>query len=194
VVLDTRGLHFASEAVLVERALGGHEGVSRVEANPVAQTATVAFDPEVTDVDALVARVRECRLHCAGESVPGHVCLPRSGARPAEGDRAVREAGSPGDEHEAMAHDAPAHGGHAGMSMDAMVRDMRNRFVVALAFAIPITMYSHIGMDLLGLLLPIPFGLRSDVWQLLLSVPVIFYSSSISSRGRGRRCGSGRWT
>jgi P-type Cu2+ transporter len=30
------------------------------------------------------------------------------------------------------------HGGHAGMSMDSMVRDMRNRFLVALVFTIPI--------------------------------------------------------
>ena len=63
--------------------------------------------------------------------------------------------------------------------MDDMVVDMRNRFVVALVFALPITMYSHIGMDLLGLHLPIPFGLRPDVWQLLLSLPVVFYSSTI---------------
>ena len=30
------------------------------------------------------------------------------------------------------------HGGHAGMSMEAMARDMRNRFLVALVFTIPI--------------------------------------------------------
>jgi Cu2+-exporting ATPase len=69
------------------------------------------------------------------------------------------------------------------MAMDEMVADMRNRFVVALVFAVPITMYSHIGMDLLGLQLPIPFGLRPDVWQLLLSLPVIFYSSTIFFTG-----------
>src|SRR4029079_15274268 len=42
-----------------------------------------------------------------------------------------------------------------------------------------ITMYSHIGMDLLGLHLPVPFGVRGDVWQLLLSLPVVFWSASI---------------
>ena len=42
------------------------------------------------------------------------------------------------------------HGGHAGMSMDAMVRDMRNRFVVALVFTIPIVLWSMVGTKLLG--------------------------------------------
>ena len=69
------------------------------------------------------------------------------------------------------------------MSMAAMATDMRNRFIVGLVFAVTITMYSHIGMDILGLHLPVPFGLRGDVWQLLLSLPVIFWSSSMFFRG-----------
>ena len=39
---------------------------------------------------------------------------------------------------EHSAHEMMGHGGHSGMSMDDMVRDMRNRFLVAVAFAIPI--------------------------------------------------------
>jgi Cu2+-exporting ATPase len=78
---------------------------------------------------------------------------------------------------------APDPAGHGAMSMEPMVADMRNRFVVALAFAVPVTLYSHVGMDLLGLHLPIPFGLRPDVWQLLLSLPVVLWSSSIFFTG-----------
>jgi Cu2+-exporting ATPase len=71
------------------------------------------------------------------------------------------------------------HGGTAGMSMDAMVRDMRNRFLVAAIFSVPILLWSPIGRDVLGFTAAAPFGLRDDVWLLLLSLPVIFYSSWI---------------
>jgi Cu2+-exporting ATPase len=71
------------------------------------------------------------------------------------------------------------HGGAAGMSMDAMVRDMRNRFLVAAIFSVPILLWSPIGRNVLGFTAAAPFGLRDDVWLLLLSLPVIFYSSWI---------------
>ena len=49
VVLDVRGLQFSSEQARVERVLGRRPGVLAVDANPVAQTATVTFD-ELDDV------------------------------------------------------------------------------------------------------------------------------------------------
>ena len=52
-VIHVGGLHYASEKAVVERALGAHHGVMAVEANPVAQTATVRFDPERTSVEEL---------------------------------------------------------------------------------------------------------------------------------------------
>src|ERR671915_584460 len=111
-VLHVGGLHCATEKGRVEHALGARPGVSGVEANPVAQTATVMFDPERTSVGDLQAWVEECGFHCAGQSVPGHVCDPM-----AEHDGA--HAGIAHD-HEAMDRAAHAHGhghGHAGMSM-----------------------------------------------------------------------------
>jgi Cu2+-exporting ATPase len=39
--------------------------------------------------------------------------------------------------------------GHAGMSMDGMVHDMRNRFLVAAIFSIPIVLWSSIGRRVL---------------------------------------------
>jgi P-type Cu2+ transporter len=65
------------------------------------------------------------------------------------------------------------------MSMAAMVRDMRSRFLVALVFAILIAIWSPIGRSLFGSTPPTPFGMRDHVWELLLSLPVIFYSSTI---------------
>jgi P-type Cu2+ transporter len=72
------------------------------------------------------------------------------------------------------------HGGHhAGMSMDDMVRDMRNRFLVAVLLSIPILLWSPIGREVIGFTAPVPFGLRDDVFSLILSLPVIFYSAWI---------------
>jgi Cu2+-exporting ATPase len=78
------------------------------------------------------------------------------------------------------------HSGHGGMSMAAMVADMRNRFLVAAVFSVPILVWSPIGRDVLGVNAPVPFGLRVDVWELLLSLPVIFYSSWIFFDGAWR--------
>ena len=57
------------------------------------------------------------------------------------------------------------HGGHAGMSMDAMVRDMHNRFLVAALLSIPILLWSPIGREVICFTVPAPFGLRDDVFS-----------------------------
>ena len=172
-ILHVGELHYASEKAVVERVLAHRPGVARVEANPVAQTATVEYDPAATSVEALQQWVEECGYHCAGRSVPGHVCDPLAEEgrdAPAHDHAAVERA------DDAHGH---GHGGHAGMSMDAMVRDMRNRFLVALVFAIPIAVWSPMGEWLFGSTPPTPFGIGDDLWQFFLSLPVIFYASSI---------------
>jgi len=183
VVIDVRGLRFGTEKNVVEAALGRRPGVTAVEANPVAQTANVTFDPAVASLADIRGWVQECGYHCAGMSVPQHVCEPM----PMASDMRGHEGHVLPQEHEGlMPEEGGGHAGHAhgdGMSMAAMATDMRNRFIVGLIFAVTITMYSHIGMDILGLHLPVPFGLRGDVWQLLLSLPVIFWSSSMFFRG-----------
>jgi len=170
VVLHVGGLHFASEKAVVERALGARRGVLEVVANPVAQAATVTFDGAATSVAELREWVEECGFHCAGRSVPGHLCEPP--ADPAGGT----------DEHGHEAH-AHGHGGHAGMSMATMVRDMRNRFLVAVAFTLPIVAWSMVGTELFGKELATPGDIDREVWQLLLSLPVVLYSSSIFFTG-----------
>lgn len=78
------------------------------------------------------------------------------------------------------------HAGHAGMSMNAMVRDMRDRFIVAALLSIPILLWSSIGRDVFGFAAAAPFGLRDDVWLLLLSLPVVTYSAWIFFDGAVR--------
>src|SRR6476646_7081323 len=75
-VLHVGGLHFATEKNVVEHVLGHRPGVLSVDANPVAQTATVTYDRLLTNVGDLRRWVQECGYHCEGRSVPGHVCDP----------------------------------------------------------------------------------------------------------------------
>jgi P-type Cu2+ transporter len=117
-VLHVGGLHYASEKAVVEGVLSNRPGVVEVEANPVAQTASVTFDPSETSVAALRKWVQDCGYHCAGKSVPGHLCDPLVAPRPYDHEATKRA-------DQAHGHGA---GGHAGRSMQAMVRDMRNRF------------------------------------------------------------------
>src|SRR5215211_3442610 len=214
-VLDVRPMLRGSEKAVVEAVLGRRPGVERVEANPVSQTATVVFDPAKTSLADLRRWVEECGLHCAGQSVPNHICDPlmepdppnghghhhgavvEAQAPPAKPDHHDRDmAGTPADGHAGHGaatheelpspHEMMGHGGHGGMSMEAMVADMRNRFLVAALFSIPIVLWSPIGREVLGFEVPAPFGLRDDVWSLLLSLPVLFYSCWIFFDGAVR--------
>ena len=82
--------------------------------------------------------------------------------------------------------EAMSHGGDDAMSMDAMVVDMRNRFLVAAVLSVPILLWSSIGRQVLHFNAPAPFGLRDDVLQLILSLPVIGYSAWIFFDGAVR--------
>ncbi len=216
-VLDVHPMRRASEKNVIEAVLGRRPGVEQVEANPVAQTATVTYDPRVTSLAELRRWVQECGYHCAGQSVPEHICDPAmepdpahdghgesgaAGLAPAPPPAATPALPAGHAEHVPPAghagHAPPAgeavrspeevmgHGGHGGMSMEGMVRDMRNRFLVAAIFSIPILLWSPIGRDVLGFTVAAPFGLRDDVWLLLLSLPVIFYSCWIFFDGAVR--------
>ena len=77
-VLDVHGLHWATSAAVVESALTRRPGVTGVHANAANQTATVTYDSTATSVADLTNWVRECGFHCAGRSVPDHMCDPMS--------------------------------------------------------------------------------------------------------------------
>jgi len=113
VVLHVGGLQYATEKAVIDQVLGRRPGVLAVDANPVAQTATVTFDPARTSIEELRRWVEECGKHCAGQSVPGHICDPMAeGAATHEGmahDHAAMQRADAADGH--------GQGGHAGMSM-----------------------------------------------------------------------------
>ncbi|HEX6712089.1 MAG TPA: heavy metal translocating P-type ATPase [Thermoleophilaceae bacterium] len=168
VVLHVGRQFRASEKGVVEAAVGRHPGVVSVEANPAAQTATVRYDPAVTSVHELRRAVERCGFECAGSNVPGCLCDP------------LHEPGQPELAHDdgevARAHAPDGHGagGHAGHSMEHMATEMRNRFVLALVFTLAILAWSSIGKSVLGHRVGTPFGLDRNLWQLLLSLPVLY--------------------
>jgi Cu2+-exporting ATPase len=219
-------VQWATEKNVAEAVLSRRPGVLTVDVNPVAQTATVTYDPSRSSVAELAGWVRDCGYHCAGQSVPSHICDPlleatvhadrdhglvggdhgpdpaaavtQADRTPAHDAHYAAETASPASHTHAehAGHAAPApltsqeamgHGGHhVGMSMDAMVRDMRNRFLVAALLSIPILLWSPIGREVIGFGAPAPFGLRDDVFSLILSLPVIFYSAWIFFDGAWR--------
>jgi P-type Cu2+ transporter len=198
-VIDVSGVQWATQKHAVESVLRARPGVETVVVNPVAQTATVRFDPSVTAISDLQQWVRDCGYHCSGRSVPSHVCDPATmpderaaipmshrhethdevEAVDVSGASTGRTVGHSGHGGAVSPHDTMGHGGHGTMSMEAMVTDMRRRFVVAAVFSVPILLWSPIGRDVIGFGTAAPFGLRDDVWMLLLSLPVVLWASSI---------------
>src|SRR5215831_17182005 len=178
-------MYLASEKAVVERGLGSRPDVLAVEANPVAQTSNVTYDASRTTVGDLRRCVEECGYECAGQSVPLHLCEPMTEPAPAAAP-AGHGAHAAAVPHVMAPEEAMGHGGHAGMSIDAMARDMRNRFLVAAVLSVPILLWSRIGREVLGFEVPAPFGLRDDVFQLILSLPVIGYSAWIFFDGAFR--------
>lgn len=47
-VLEVAGVHWATEKAVTEKVLGRRAGVLAVEADPIAQTAMVTYDPATT--------------------------------------------------------------------------------------------------------------------------------------------------
>ncbi len=193
-VIELGGVQWATQKHGVEAVLGRRPGVVSVNANSLAQTATVSFDPSITSLTDLQEWVQNCGYHCAGRSVPAHVCdplampsTPGSSHGESHGTGAHEHHAPDGAGHQVMSpHGAMGHGGHGGMSMDGMVADMRRRFIVAAVFSVPILLWSPIGRDVLGFKVAAPFGRRDDVWSLVLSLPVVLWASSIFFDGAFR--------
>jgi Cu2+-exporting ATPase len=77
---------------------------------------------------------------------------------------------SSSDQKVDMMHDM----GHApGMSMQGMADDMRNRFLVALVFAVPVFLYSPMG-EMFGTF-PTPFGMVRKVFLFIMATAAIAY-------------------
>jgi Cu2+-exporting ATPase len=161
-------------ALGVERQLETLSGVHSVDVNYVAGSATVHYDEARVSIDEIRERVMECGYHCRGELRPLHLCDPGQTAAPPPShqghDAHSGHRQSPAGDARDMMHDM----GHApGMSMQDMARDMRNRFLVALLFAIPVFIYSPMG-SMLGDFAT-PFGVDRKLFLFFVATAAIAY-------------------
>src|SRR5262249_46359219 len=131
-----------------------------------------------TSVAGLKAKISECGFHCTGQIMPKHVCEPRPVDEHGRhiGHAAHEPAGAPpaATPRVPMSHDmAPEIGHGARMEMQAMVRDLPNRFWISLVFTVPIFISSPMG-NMFTAPAP-PFGLRLDLWLFFLASAAILY-------------------
>lgn len=203
IVLEAGGLR-GSSAPALQTFLRRHAGIHHAEASPMSDTVTVGYDEAVISETEIRHLIEECGLHCRGEVLPRHICAAEMGAvdehaghvmhaehtahalpatpaahampaehkdhaMPAEGESVSAE----------VAHMGHAMGHGAGMSMEEMVRDMRNRFVLTFVLAIPVFLYSPLATDVFGLNLPSPFGLPLDILLFILSTPAVLWGGQM---------------
>jgi Cu2+-exporting ATPase len=183
----------------VAKQLLAEVGVQEASSNPGSASVTIRFDENVTTVAKLRKVIEACGQHCRGEATPRHVCVPddmpgmvmpatvssrdHSGHDMADGKAGHKMAGghaahdmaNMGKSATARDQMAAEMGHGAGGDMQSMVRDMRNRFWVALVFTIPIFVYSPMAGPFKAP--PPPFGLRLDVWLLILGSAAVLYPS-----------------
>ncbi len=200
-ILDVGGMLSVLDYRAVERQLKRVPGVYVATVNIATNTAAVEYDETVTNVEELRSKIITCGFYCRGEVLPEHICQPHPEHMHGHGAHAVptpppkpaeptpRAAAAPPHEHHVhaahppapraaagampMAHDMAHEMGHgAGMDMQGMVRDMRNRFWASLVFSVPIFVYSPMGMFTPP---APPFGLELNVWLFLLATAAIVY-------------------
>jgi Cu2+-exporting ATPase len=168
--MDVSGLLGALDFNAVVKRLEALKGVREAAMNAGSTSASVTFEETLTDQATLLGEIEACGFHCRGEAMPRHVCTTDAHSghlvsggheHPGAGTAATRDA---------MA-DEMGHG--AGMNMQGMVRDMRNRFFVSVVFTLPI-----FALDPMGLTKPLfdpPFGLSMDLTMFVLASLAILY-------------------
>ncbi|MDO8410937.1 MAG: heavy metal translocating P-type ATPase [Phenylobacterium sp.] len=168
ITVDVSGFRTPLDPLVIEKHLRALKGVRSATANFASASASVEYDDAAVSAAELEQAVRDCGFHCRGELVPQHVCgtagdtvshgapahAHHRGAKP---DVAATNAG----------HDDMAEMGHgAGMDMAAMARDMRNRFLVALVFTIPIFFLAPMGVEALRVAPPFGWPLKPTLFVL----------------------------
>ena len=201
VTVDVGGMLSMLDYQAVEKQLGRMAGVRRVAVSIASNSATVEYDETATNPGALEEKIVACGFRCTGEIMPKHLCEPHSehgahAGHPAPGmpDASVVTTAAPAAVHGhhghvalaprgtasgesaamPMSHDMAHEMGHgAGMDMQGMVRDMRNRFWISLVFTIPIFLFSPMGFDFIRL--TPPFGLDLNLALFFLASAAILY-------------------
>ena len=166
-------------ATALEHRLQRLEGVHDVNANFAAGTVQVRYAPSQVSGRRIAETIRTMGFSCNHAAPDGPAPTRATGQATSamHTEHAEHRAtGIPvGRAHRAPA-EAAAHDAHAGMrhgaDLHAAARDMRRRFLVALAFAIPVFVWSPMGLMQPP---PIPFGLDKETWLFLLGSGTVLY-------------------
>ena len=183
-VIEVRGMLSVLSVDEVERRIGEVPGVESVTVNYAAASATVRYDETRLEVADIKSAVRQ-RGHesaapaaaSAGDVHEGHTAqgAPPATSAPAAPAGKGHEGYAAPDAKPAMSADMAHEMGHAGTDLPAMVRDMRNRFWICLAFTVPIFVYAPMG-DFFEPPAP-PFGLELNLWLFLFASAAVLYPS-----------------
>lgn len=168
--LEITNYFMGSACPNIEEHVGATAGVHSVCLHRTTGIIEVAYDAGQVTPDIIIEAVKHCGFICQ-EGGPVH------------------KASRPGSAHTDMAvheeHDA--HAGHGPQ----IARTMRNLFFVAAVLTLIEIIYSPLGTRLLNLTPATPFGIRNEVFQFLLTTPVVFWGGwpFLSVAGRALRRG-----
>ena len=156
-IIDVHGLLPKQDAKTLRDRIGKIPGVESVTFNDAVASVTVSYD--------------ETQLGIAGIKTALHLPAAPLDEAPQFDHARHNLAGAMPAMPAEMAHEM----GHSGTDMSEMVRDMRYRFWVCLAFTLPILIYAPMG----GMFNPPapPFGLDLNLWLLFLASAAILYPS-----------------
>ena len=180
--LEVGGLTEGLDHLGVEKQLSKASGVASARSNPGFGSVTVEFDEKITNPAELKQLIEECGFHCRGRLLPEHICALDNTIAPAAPGEVRHERAKPEHRGHAVpkkaalaAHDEAAHemGHGAGMDMAAMARDMRNRFIIALAFALPMLALAPMGLGKAMISPPAALGLDKTLF-LLASAAILY--------------------
>ncbi|HEY8329078.1 MAG TPA: copper-translocating P-type ATPase [Rhodanobacter sp.] len=174
-------------ATTLERSVSATPGVSAANANFPSGTLKVDYDPDRLSPGQIAGVIRGAGFSC-NHGTPGvttshthadhgahaaHVTTPTAapGTATAHADHHAGHGTAAVGKGSKATHDAHE-GMHHGGDLHAAARDMQRRFVVALIFAIPVFLWSPMGLMQPP---PVPFGLDKDLWLFLLGSGAVIY-------------------
>lgn len=190
-------------ATTLERSVCAIPGVSTASANFASGTLKVDYDPDLLSPGQIAGVIRSAgfscnhgtpsrttsHVHADHDAHAAHMPTPTAvpGPATAHADHHAGHGTAAIGKGSEAAHDAHE-GMHHGGDLHAAARDMQRRFVVALIFAIPVFLWSPMGLMEPP---PVPFGLRENVWLFLLATGAVvypgwpFFTAAIRSLRRG---------
>ena len=176
--LEITNYFMGSACPHIEEHVGATPGVHSVCLDRTSGIIEVEYDPGQATPDVIIEAVKHCGFFCQ-EGGPVHEASRSGSAHEAHVDHSAHAA------HGAMAApaapvDHEAHEGHEDHDAHAghgahMARTMRNLFFAAAVITIIEIIYSSLGTRLLKLDPPTPFGIPNEIFQFLLTTPVVFW-------------------